>query len=122
MSDVHERVGNLETTVARQGERMTHMERTLEHTANGVDQLLQRDAQRPEPASLKTVVATLLTTGAAVGMLGGFTWWLVASAPIVQELDKRMDRLDDPVVGRVPALERKVKRLEGWEPRIVRSQ
>lgn len=80
----------------------------------GVKQLLDRDAKRPDALTGKTILATLITTGAAVTMLTGFVWWMIASAPAVQDLDRRVTDLDHPKRGAVPALERRVETIEGW--------
>lgn len=80
---------------------------------SGIDQLLQREARRPEPLGWKSIVAACagLATVAVVG------WWLVGHAPAVLDLARRLDKLDDPDVGRVPRLEREA----GWAARIIKN-
>lgn len=69
----------------------------------------------------RTVAATLLTTGAVISMLGAFTWWLIAQSPAVQNLERRVTRLDDPEIGRVPKLEARVDTLTGWAPKVAKK-
>lgn len=45
---------------------------------------------------------------ASIAALGGFVWWVIASSPIVMDLSNRLSKIDDPVTGRVAALERVV--------------
>jgi hypothetical protein len=111
---IEERVGQLEREQARQGERLGRMEADLGKTAAGVERLLERDAKRPSAVTGQTIVATC----AGLGVVAGVVWWLIGSSPAVQELDRRLTRLDDPEVGRVPRIEKEL----GWTPRIVRGK
>ncbi len=116
---IGERVGLVERDLsqvkveqARQGTELTAMRGQLGDVAIGVRKLVEGDARRGPPVSVVTVLATLGSIGAAAGVV----WWLIGTAPAVVDLARRMDRLDDPQVGRVPALEQKVNTLTGWQP------
>jgi hypothetical protein len=53
----------------------------------------------------------------------GVVWWLIGTSPALMELGRRMDRLDDPQIGRVPAIERRLETLTGWHPApVVKSR
>lgn len=110
---LEERVGKLETEQVRQGERLGRMEADLAKTSAGVERLLERDARRPEPIGLKAASAAV---GALISV-AVIVWWLIGHSPSVLDLDKRLSRLDDPDVGRVPRLEREA----GWAPRIIKN-
>lgn len=45
-----------------------------------------------------------------IGALAIFVWWFIAASPVVQDLDKRLTRLDDSDFGRMPGIERQ----NGW--------
>jgi hypothetical protein len=49
-------------------------------------------------------------------------WWLIGNAPAVQDLDRRITRLDDPEIGRVPRLEKRVDTLTGWGAKVVKGK
>lgn len=146
MSDNHEkRLSDVEREQVRQGERLGRIESDVGKIGAGVERLLERDAKRPPQMTWSTIGATAggLAAVAAVG------WWLVGSAPAVQALKSeigdarqalkseisdarqalkeelgavsaRVTRLDDPEIGRVPAVERRVRELEAWQPRVTR--
>lgn len=111
---MEERLGAVEREQARQGERIGRMEVDLSKVSTGVDKLLDRDAKRPQPMTFATIAATCVSIGAVAGVV----WWLIGSAPAVVDMGKRLDRLDDPDIGRVTRLEREA----GWSARIVRSK
>jgi len=117
--NIDERVGHVEREQARQGQELRHVSSELgsvkasvSDVGHDVKKLLEREARRPAPMSVVTVVATLGSIGAAAGVV----WWLIGNSPAVQDLGRRMDRLDDPQVGRVPTLEKRVETLTGWRP------
>ena len=116
--DLDHRVGQLEVGQAETKQRLGHIETTVEKTSRGMDQLLERDARRPEPASIRTVFFTVVSCLAGCGVIAGFVWWVVAASPAVTSLTERLTELDHPRVGRVPTLERKVDVLGGWKPRV----
>jgi len=110
------RVGEVEREQARQGAKLDHLTREVGGISAGVDKLLERDAKRPQAMTWWTVFAAAggLVSVALVG------WWLVGAAPAVQDLDKRLTRLDDPEFGRIPRVEKKIQELEAWRPSITR--
>jgi hypothetical protein len=110
------RVGEVEREQARQGAKLDHLTREVGDVSAGVKTLLERDARRPQAMTWQTIVATCGGL-AAVAFVG---WWLIGTAPAVQSLDKRLSRLDDPEVGRIPRVEKKIQELEAWRPSITR--
>ena len=127
--DIRGRVRHLETEQARQGEQIAGVRAELGQVsaavasvAGDVKQLVQRDAGRPEPASWRTIAGSLAAPGAADATLWGGGFWIVAQSPAVADLDKRVTRLDDAQTGRVPAVEKRVDRIEfranGWGVRV----
>lgn len=122
---LEERVGRTEDELRRQGERLAQVstelgsvQRAVTDVGTDVKQLLAREARRPTPLTGATILVTLGSLGAAAGVV----WWLIGNAPAVQELGRRMDRLDDPIVGRVPALEKRVDTLSGWGAQVVKGR
>lgn len=112
---LEERVGQLEREQTRQGEQLGQVRAEVSKIGAGVEKLLDREARRPDALTGKTIVATLISTGVAVSMLAGFVWWMIANAPAVESLDRRLTKLDDPELGRVRRLEVRVDTLEGWK-------
>lgn len=121
------RLGRVETDLARQGTRLDDVDRRLgemgrvqERTAAGVDELLRREAARPQPTSWRTAAATVLTMMGGLGMLATFSWWFTAQSPAVQDLDRRLTRIDDKDIGRMGRAERRLDDMERWRPTVVR--
>lgn len=113
------RVADVEREMARQGERQVRMETKLEHhdaklgeIGNGVKMLLERDAKRPQAISWGAIASACggIVAIAAVG------WWLIGSSPAIVDLQKRVDKLDDPDIGRVTRIEKDL----GWAPRVTK--
>ena len=133
------RLGRVETDMARQGARLDDVdrrlggiERTQELTKGGVEELLRRDAGRPQPTSWKAAATTVVTLIAGIGAIAGFSWWFVATSPAVIDLGKRLDglaaaidkrltRVDDPEIGRLPRVEKRLDDLERWSPKVTRA-
>lgn len=113
---IDERVAKLETEQARQGERLGRIERDVTSVAEGVSKLLERDAQRPDGLTWKTIAATC----GSIVAVAYVVWWLIGSSPAVVEHGRRLDRLDDPQVGRVHNLERRMDKLDGWHATVRR--
>ncbi len=118
---LEERVGKVEDGLARlsaevrvQGHDLTSLKGDVSKIGTGVERLLERDAKRPHPMTWQTIVATC----GGLGIVAGVVWWLIGSSPAVQTLERRLDRLDDPDIGRVTRLEKEA----GWSARIVRSK
>lgn len=83
--------------------------------ASDVKQLLERDARRPEAATWPKVLGTLAVAGAAIGGIGGFVWWIIATSPVIEQLkdadrrlERRVERLDDDDIGRVSRIEQRL--------------
>jgi hypothetical protein len=132
------RLGRVETDLARQGARLDDVDRRLgdvgrvqERTAAGVDELLRREAARPQPTSWKAAATTVVTLIAGITAVAGFSWWFVATSPAVIELgkqlgelrtaiDKRLTRIDDPEIGRLPRAEKRLDDVERWTPKVVK--
>ncbi|MGD9806415.1 MAG: hypothetical protein AB7E81_00765 [Hyphomicrobiaceae bacterium] len=56
-------------------------------------------------------------------LIAGVVWWLIGTSPAVIELRDRVNKLDDPEVGRVPRIERELEGAGGWQTtRIVRGR
>lgn len=122
---IEDRVGQVEREQVRQGEQLGRVSSELRSldtrvgdVGADVKQLLAREAKRPGAPTLQTIA---LTCG-GLGAVAGVVWWLIAQSPAVQDLAKRMDRLDDPQVGRVPAIERRIETLTGWTARVVKGR
>lgn len=80
--------------------------------------LEQREARRKQAWDFKTA-ATVCGGLAAIAYVG---WWLIATSPIIEEikndqraLDRRLMKLDDPDVGKVPRIEE----AQRWAPSIT---
>lgn len=129
MSELETRVGAVERDLVRQGEQLNQVRaevrvvgQSVDKVGANVDELLARDAKRPDALTGRTVAATLIAAGTIVSMLAAFVWWLIADSPAVRELDRRITRLDDPEMGRVPQIERKIDRALGaWETSVRRK-
>lgn len=132
---VEERVGALEretgalrTEQARQGEQLHQVRREVGELRSqgdavlaGINDLRTRDAARPQPQSAKMILGTLATAGAVIAGLAGLNWWLIAVSPAVQEHERRLTKIDDPVDGQVARIKDRLHTLEGWQPQIVKK-
>jgi hypothetical protein len=125
---IEDRVSKVEAEQARQGEQLNRVERDVGNIGKGVEKLLERDAKRPAPVTWGSIA------GVAGGLISvGFViWWRIGTSPAVQDLDRRVtkldndfdrrvSKLDDPDVGRVKAIERRVDKLDGWQSSVVRN-
>lgn len=113
MSENHEqRLSDVEREQVRQGERLGRIESDVGKIGSGVERLLERDAKRPQAVTFQAA------TGACIGVaaIAAVVWWLIGNAPAVQDLDRRLSKLDDPEVGRVTRVEKEL----GWQPRVTR--
>jgi hypothetical protein len=108
------RVGRIETSVALLGSKQDAMATQVGGVAAGVQTLLEREAKRGEPATWKNVGGTLAITASVLGSLAVFVWWFIEASPSMRDLEKRVMRLDDPEVGRVPRLEKEA----GWSAKV----
>jgi hypothetical protein len=102
--DVEGRLHSVETELAKQGTELGHLKSSLAKVGSGVEQLLEANARRPSPVGLTTIAATLAAAAGTMAGIGTFVWWIIATSPTVQDLDRRLTRLDDPETGRVSRL------------------
>ena len=80
------------------------------------------DAPLPQPVNWKTVGATLITVGGAVGVMATFVWWFISISPPVKEIQERLTELDHPRRGRVVENADRIKGLEQrWSTTVVRN-
>jgi len=116
---LEDRVGQVEQVVARQGAKLEAIEGYVHKIGRGVETLLERDAKRPAAVTFQTVAITC----AALASIAGVVWWLIGTSPAVTDLRDRVNRLDDPIVGRVPRIEQELERSGGWQTtKIVRGR
>lgn len=113
---LEDRVGQLEQEQFRQGERLGRVEGDVGEIKSGVRQLLDRQASAPAALTGKTIAATC----ASLVSIAVVVWWLIGASPAVVDMGKRLDRLDDPTVGRVPSMERRLDKLDGWQATVRR--
>lgn len=107
------RVGRIETAVALVSTKQDAMQTNVTSISKGVEELVRRDARRPEPIGLKMIGAS----GTAIAATAVVVWWLIGHSPAVQDLEKRVTKLDDPDIGRVVRIEREMN----WTARITRE-
>lgn len=112
LTRVERDLAGVQTEQARQGVELASLRGQVSEVGSDVKQLLAREAKRPPQLTLQVVAVTC----AGIASIAGVVWWLIGTAPAVVDLARRMDRLDDPVVGRVPGLEKRVDTLTGWGP------
>lgn len=122
---LEDRVGQVEREQVRQGEQLGRLSAELGAVRTSVGEvgidvrkLLEREARRPGVPTLQTVAVTC----AALASIAGVVWWLIGASPAVQELQVRLGRLDDPIVGRVPRIERQVETMTGWRATITKGR
>lgn len=77
---------------------------------------IERDLRRPEALTWRALAA--VCGGAlTIALVGN---WLIAQAPAVQELGRRVSKLDDEQIGRVTRIERRLEvQAPGWGAVIV---
>ena len=121
--ELEHRVGQVELEQARQGEQLQQVRAEVRQTRDevakvnsGVEKLLERQASAPSALTGKTIAATC---GGLVGV-AYVVWWLIGASPAVVDLGRRLDRLDDREVGRVPAIERRLDKVDGWTATVRR--
>lgn len=101
---LNERVGGLASQVTKIG--------------TGVEGIHDLLARRGEPTNFRAVIATVLSIGAAIGMVAGFVYWFMATSPPIQQLERRVTKIDDPEYGHLKRIEDTQRRsglLKGWE-------
>lgn len=112
---LEERVGQVEREQVRQGAELAAMRGQVTDVGLDVKKLLEREARRPTPLTFQVVAITC----SSLAGIAAVVWWLIGNAPAVQDLTRRVDRLDDPIVGRVPTIERRIETITGWGPVAV---
>lgn len=121
MSELDSRVGVLEREQARHGEKLSQLTADV-HAARGdvagvasdIKQLLAREQSKPAALTGTTVAATCGSLVAVAYVV----WWLIGASPAVVALQGRLDKLDDPQIGRVTRIENRIDKLDGWAPSI----
>ena len=111
------RVGKVEREQARQGQQLDHLTSVVDKTASGVERLLDREARRPEPISLKVLAGS----ASAVAAIAVVFWWLIAHAPDIVEIKARLTDLDHDKRGRVTLIERRLDNPASWSTSTVRG-
>jgi hypothetical protein len=91
---------------------MTQIKTELGDVANGVKQLLSDARSRPDALTGKTVILTVISTGACIAALWGGFSFLLAASPVVSNLAERMRDMDRADFGRVALIERRISELE----------
>ena len=87
---------------------VTNTSHSVRLMTEAMDKLVVSEAKRGGPFTVKSFFGTMGAGAASIAALGGFVWWVIASSPIVMDLSNRLSKIDDPVTGRVAALERVV--------------
>lgn len=114
VSKVEDGLSRLSSEVRVQGHDIAGLKADTSKIGAGVERLLERDAKRPQAMTWQTVVATC----AGLGVVAGVGWWLIGSSPAVQDLDRRLTKLDDSEIGRVRRLERAL----GWSTSVNKAK
>lgn len=109
---IEDRVSRVEQEQARQGAKLDHLSGVADRTASNVEKLLERDAKRPQALSWGGIAGTC----GGLAAMAAVVWWLIGASPAIVELERRMSKLDDPDIGRVPRLEKEV----GWNARVTK--
>lgn len=121
---LEERVGALEgdvsrlrTDVAVLGRDVSDVKQQGSTILQAIQNLEKRDAARPPLTNWRAVAATAFGIAGGLGAIATSVWWFIAVSPVVQDLDRRLTKLDDPEVG-------KVVKLEGvfqWSPTLKKA-
>jgi hypothetical protein len=121
---LEERVGALEgdvsrlrTDVAVLGRDVSDVKQQGTTILQAIQSLEKRDAARPPPTNVRAIVGTTVAIAAGLGGVATAVWWFIAVSPVVQDLDRRLTKLDDPEVGKVLRMERDFGRLVPTAPR-----
>lgn len=80
--------------------------------------LERKELQRPPSMNGKAVAVAVFTFAGGMASLAAVVWWLIATAPVVQDHEKRLSKLDDPDVGRVGRLEAESSRPQP-KPQVI---
>lgn len=123
---IEERVGALEgdvsrlrTDVAILGRDVSDVKTQSDKILDAIKGLEKSDQARPTPTNLKTVLMTTLAIAAGLGGVATAVWWFIAVSPVVQDMDRRLTKLDDPEIGKVPTMQREFGR---WVPAIKQAE
>lgn len=85
MEEMQGRVGRLEREFVRIDGRLDTIGGNQSEIMSDVKRLVQREAERPAPISVRAVVATVASVAGVLVMVGGMVWWFIANAPAVQD-------------------------------------
>lgn len=121
MEVLEERVGKLEVVAGElrteqrvQGQAIGDLRRSSEAIISRLDEIRQVQAAAPRRQDLRTIIGTLGSVASVIAALCFFVWWFIETSPAMRETTRRLDKLDDPQVGRVTRIER-----EGsWTARV----
>jgi hypothetical protein len=113
LGHVEQGLASVKADVRVLGHDLSALKGDVQKVGAGVEQLLSRDAKRPEPIGLKVLGGA----AAALASCAIIVWWLIEHSPAVQLLDRRVSRLDDPEIGRVTRIEREM----GWSARVTKA-
>lgn len=109
---LEERVGALEgdvsrlrTDVAVLGRDVSDVKQQGSSILQAIQNLEKRDAARPPAPNWKAITGTSIAIAAGLGGVATAVWWFIAVSPVVQDLDRRLTKLDDPEVGKVIQLQ-----------------
>lgn len=113
---IEDRVGALERETARHGTQLEQLRTDVREVAGGVKTLIDREARRPEPISLKVLAGT----ASAVAAVAVVFWWLIENAPAITDIKARLTDLDHDKRGRVTLIERSLDQPASWATTTVR--
>lgn len=118
---LEKRVGSLEDDVSKMRTDVAVLGRDVTDVKSGNTAILQaiqnlerRDASRPQPTNWKAVLLTAATIAAGIGSAATAVWWFIGTSPIVQDIDRRLTKLDDPDIGKVTRMESDMR----WLPSV----
>lgn len=121
---LEERVGSLEgdvsrlrTDVAVLGRDVSDVKQQGSSILQAIQNLERRDATRPPPTNWRAVMLTAATIAAGIGGAATAVWWFIGTSPVVQALDRRLTKLDDPEVGKVTRIEQDIR----WLPTLQKA-
>lgn len=126
VGEVERDLSHLRSDVRVMSNTLTGLQSDVSKIATGIQDLITKDARRPEPVSGRTIAGTIVATAAGLGSVATVVWWLIGTAPAVQELQTRMTKLDDRETGlvyrmdrRIDRMETRLNRIEDWVPTVT---
>lgn len=110
-------LGKLRTDVAVLGRDVSDVKTGNSAILTAIQDLQRREATRPQPTNWRAVVLTVITIAGGIGGAATAVWWFIGTSPVVQELDRRLTKLDDPDVGKIPRIETELH----WLPSVKQA-